>query len=87
MEDILPRELTSPVLRRGKWTAEEERYTEKIIGKLLTRSFSLLSKLILFFSLSPFGSIPPQLILKTEPLTCLVSRPVAFFLFGCGHFR
>lgn len=32
-EDVLPRELTSPIARRGKWTAEEERYTEKIICK------------------------------------------------------
>ena len=30
-EQPLPRELTSSVPRRGKWTAEEERYTEKII--------------------------------------------------------
>jgi hypothetical protein len=27
----VPRELTSNIARRGKWTAEEERYTEKII--------------------------------------------------------
>ncbi|KAJ1436139.1 hypothetical protein B484DRAFT_325221, partial [Ochromonadaceae sp. CCMP2298] len=27
----MPRELTSNIARRGKWTAEEERYTEKII--------------------------------------------------------
>jgi hypothetical protein len=27
----MPRELTSSIARRGKWTAEEERYTEKII--------------------------------------------------------
>jgi hypothetical protein len=32
-EEILPEELTSPTLRRGKWTPEEERYTEKIISK------------------------------------------------------
>jgi hypothetical protein len=32
-EDVLPRELTNPIARRGKWTAEEERYTEKIICK------------------------------------------------------
>ncbi len=32
-EDILPRELTNNIPRRGKWTAEEERYTEKIICK------------------------------------------------------
>jgi hypothetical protein len=32
-EEVLPRELTNPVPRRGKWTAEEERYTEKIICK------------------------------------------------------
>lgn len=31
---MLPRELTNPIPRRGKWTAEEERYTEKIICKL-----------------------------------------------------
>lgn len=35
-EEILPRELTSPVPRRGKWTPEEERYTEKIICKWLS---------------------------------------------------
>jgi len=39
--DALPKELTSPTLRRGKWTVEEERYTEKIIGKCnLPLSFS-----------------------------------------------
>eukprot|EP00599_Poterioochromonas_sp_BG-1_P016812 CAMPEP_0173164814 /NCGR_PEP_ID=MMETSP1105-20130129/20923_1 /TAXON_ID=2985 /ORGANISM="Ochromonas sp., Strain BG-1" /LENGTH=662 /DNA_ID=CAMNT_0014085499 /DNA_START=101 /DNA_END=2089 /DNA_ORIENTATION=- len=29
--EILPKEITSHTLRRGKWTVEEERYTEKII--------------------------------------------------------
>ena len=39
-EDILPRELTNNIPRRGKWTAEEERYTEKIIcKKYLAASF------------------------------------------------
>lgn len=33
-EEVLPKELTNPTLRRGKWTVEEERYTEKIISKL-----------------------------------------------------
>ena len=32
-DEILPRELASRVARRGKWTPEEERYTEKIICK------------------------------------------------------
>lgn len=32
-EEILPKELTSNVARRGKWTVEEERYTEQIIGR------------------------------------------------------
>ncbi len=31
-EEILPKELSGPSLRRGKWTVEEERYTEKIIN-------------------------------------------------------
>lgn len=31
--EILPKEITSHTLRRGKWTVEEERYTEKIIRK------------------------------------------------------
>ena len=31
--EILPKELTGPNLRRGKWTVEEERYCEKIISK------------------------------------------------------
>eukprot|EP00981_Chlorochromonas_danica_P006257 scaffold1334_cov170-Ochromonas_danica.AAC.4 len=31
MDNILPRELTSQTPRRGKWSVEEERYTEKII--------------------------------------------------------
>ena len=30
--EILPKELTSCEPRRGKWTEEEERYAEKIIG-------------------------------------------------------
>jgi hypothetical protein len=30
--ELLPKELTDPSLRRGKWTVEEERYTEKIIS-------------------------------------------------------
>ncbi len=37
--EVLPKELTSSTLRRGKWTVEEERYTEKIIG---TSSMQLL---------------------------------------------
>ena len=31
--EILPQELSNPTLRRGKWTVEEEKYTEKIISK------------------------------------------------------
>ena len=49
-EERLPRELSNPSARRGKWTAEEERYTEKII----CMHFSSLpiceySRLIIFF--------------------------------------
>lgn len=33
--EILPSELTSSILRRGKWTVEEERFTEKVICKTL----------------------------------------------------
>ena len=38
-DEILPRELASRVSRRGKWTPEEERYTEKIICKWWSISF------------------------------------------------
>jgi hypothetical protein len=32
LEEILPKELVSDILRRGKWTVEEEKYAEQIIG-------------------------------------------------------
>jgi hypothetical protein len=32
LEEILPKELVNPIPRRGKWTVEEEKYAEQIIG-------------------------------------------------------
>jgi hypothetical protein len=56
--EVLPKELTCATLRRGKWTVEEERYTEKIIGKqyqfvptgLLTRYSFFLALLLPYYS-------------------------------------
>ncbi len=35
-EETLPKELLSSIARRGKWTVEEEKYAEQIIGIYLT---------------------------------------------------
>lgn len=45
MDNILPRELTSQTPRRGKWSVEEERYTEKIISKLFLTLYLLSSSI------------------------------------------
>ncbi len=47
----LPKELTSSVLRRGKWTKEEELYTEKIIGRIITEKLTTMFGWNNFFSL------------------------------------
>ena len=48
-DEILPRELASRVSRRGKWTPEEERYTEKIICKTSDEAFLVFIFLFVLF--------------------------------------
>jgi hypothetical protein len=48
--EILPKEITSHILRRGKWTVEEERYAEKIICKLCSKLSILKVLKVVFLS-------------------------------------